>query len=47
MEANLDAQEAMLNLLYGTIKFGASDLHLKVGYPPFYRVAGQGGRIHA
>lgn len=30
----------MNNLLHTMAKFGASDLHLKVGYSPFYRVAG-------
>ncbi|MFQ5491786.1 MAG: type IV pilus twitching motility protein PilT [Phycisphaerae bacterium] len=36
----MEAKEMMLNLLNGMGKFDASDLHLKVGYPPYYRVAG-------
>ena len=36
----MDAKETILNLLNGMVRFGASDLHLKVGYPPYYRVAG-------
>jgi twitching motility protein PilT len=35
-----NARETMMGLLGGMTRFGASDLHLKVGYPPFYRVAG-------
>ena len=31
---------SMHQLLGGMAKFEASDLHLKVGYPPYYRVAG-------
>ena len=33
-------KELMFSLLNGTTRFGASDLHLKVGFPPYYRVAG-------
>ena len=33
-------EELIANLLAGMSKFEASDLHLKVGYPPYYRVAG-------
>ncbi|HUU83771.1 MAG TPA: ATPase, T2SS/T4P/T4SS family, partial [Phycisphaerae bacterium] len=36
----MDANETILNLLNGMGKFGASDLHLKIGYSPYYRVAG-------
>ncbi len=32
--------ELIQELLQGTAQFGASDLHLKVHYPPYYRVAG-------
>jgi len=32
--------ETMDKLLLAMEKFGASDLHLKVGYPPYFRVAG-------
>ncbi len=35
-----DSKEVMLSLLNGMGRFGASDLHLKVGYAPYYRVAG-------
>ncbi len=33
-------KETIDSLLAGMSKFGASDLHLKVGYAPFYRVTG-------
>ncbi len=33
-------KETIDNLLAGMGKFGASDLHIKVGYSPYYRVAG-------
>jgi twitching motility protein PilT len=33
-------RETIDNLLAGMTKFGASDLHIKVGYKPFYRVGG-------
>ncbi len=33
-------KETIDNLLAGMGKFGASDLHLKVGYAPYYRVTG-------
>lgn len=33
-------KETIENLLAGMSKFGASDLHLKVGYAPYYRVTG-------
>jgi twitching motility protein PilT len=33
-------KEFMSELLVGMGKFEASDLHLKVGYPPYYRVGG-------
>ncbi|MFH0983042.1 MAG: PilT/PilU family type 4a pilus ATPase [Planctomycetota bacterium] len=33
-------EELIAHLLAGTSKFGASDLHLKVGYAPYFRVAG-------
>ena len=36
----MDPKETVINLLNGMAKFGASDLHLKVGYSPYYRVAG-------
>ncbi|MCP4246112.1 MAG: PilT/PilU family type 4a pilus ATPase [bacterium] len=36
----MGSKELMFSLLNGTTRFGASDLHLKVGYPPYYRVAG-------
>ncbi len=32
--------ESLDKLLLAMEKYGASDLHLKVGYPPFFRVAG-------
>ncbi len=32
--------ESMDKLLLAMEKYGASDLHLKVGYPPYFRVAG-------
>jgi twitching motility protein PilT len=38
---NMTPKETIDNLLAGMTKFGASDLHIKVGYAPFYRVAGQ------
>ena len=38
--SQMSAKEMMLSLLHGTSRFGASDLHLKVGFPPYYRVAG-------
>jgi len=41
----MDAKETILNLLNGMVRFGASDLHLKVGYAPFYRVAGHLRRV--
>ena len=44
-ERPMDPQETMFNLLNGMAKFGASDLHLKVGYRPYYRVAGQLRRV--
>ena len=34
-------KEMIDNLLSSMTKFGASDLHIKVGYRPYYRVAGQ------
>lgn len=33
-------EQAILQLLAGTTQFEASDLHLKVNYPPYYRVGG-------
>jgi len=36
----------MQQLLAGTKQFDASDLHLKVGYAPFFRVVGQLRRAH-
>ncbi len=33
-------EECIQQLLDGTTKFGASDLHLKTHYPPYYRVGG-------
>lgn len=33
--------EAISELLAGMGQLGASDLHLKVGYPPYYRLAGR------
>ncbi len=41
MAASLDPKEAIHSLLSSMTKFGASDLHIKVGYPPYYRVGGQ------
>ena len=38
--------DAMQQLLAGTKQFDASDLHLKVGYAPFFRVVGQLRRAH-
>lgn len=35
-----NAQYTLDDLLNGMARFDASDLHLKVGYPPYYRVAG-------
>jgi len=37
----MSPRELIENLLAGMTKFGASDLHVKVGYKPFYRVTGQ------
>ena len=37
----MNPKETIENLLAGMSKFGASDLHVKVGYPPHYRVAGR------
>ncbi len=34
-------KEMIENLLASMTKFGASDLHMKVGYAPYYRVTGQ------
>lgn len=39
MQAN-NANYTLDDLLLGMARFDASDLHLKVGYPPYYRVAG-------
>jgi twitching motility protein PilT len=36
----MSPEETIANLLAGMTRFQASDLHLKVGYPPYYRVAG-------
>jgi len=36
----MSPKEVLFNLLNGMTRFGASDLHLKVGYPPYYRVTG-------
>ena len=36
----MDSKELIFSLLNTMGKFGASDLHLKVGYRPYYRVAG-------
>jgi len=36
----LSAKEAMQRLLAGMTQFDASDLHVKVGYSPYYRIAG-------
>jgi twitching motility protein PilT len=36
----LPPKEAIEKLLIGMTQLGASDLHLKVGYPPYYRVGG-------
>ncbi len=36
----MNPEEFITNLLVGMGKLEASDLHLKVGYPPYYRVAG-------
>ncbi len=38
--------EAMHQLLVGMKQFNASDLHLKCGYPPYFRVAGHLRRTH-
>lgn len=40
-----DPQELMFDLLEKMKGYEASDLHLKTGYPPFYRVAGALRRI--
>ncbi|MCK4658776.1 MAG: PilT/PilU family type 4a pilus ATPase [Phycisphaerae bacterium] len=38
-------EELIMNLLAGMSRFQASDLHLKVGYAPYYRVGGHLRRI--
>jgi twitching motility protein PilT len=40
MNESRNPQEFMNQLLAKMTEFGASDLHLKVGYPPYYRVGG-------
>lgn len=40
MQLPANPSETMQTLLNGTTQFLASDLHLKVGYAPFYRVGG-------
>lgn len=37
----LSAKETAERLFAGMTQHGASDLHIKVGYPPYYRIAGQ------
>ena len=39
-------KDAMEQLLLSMAQFEASDLHLKVGYPPFYRIAGGLRKTH-
>ena len=39
-DPTLSAKEAIERLLAGMTQHEASDLHVKVGYPPFYRIAG-------
>lgn len=41
----MSPQETMDHLLAGMTKYGASDLHIKVGYAPYYRVTGGLRRI--
>ena len=40
MSEQKNPQEFMNQLLAKMAEFAASDLHLKVGYAPYYRVAG-------
>ena len=39
-------KEAIEQLLMSMTQFDASDLHLKVGYSPYYRIAGQLRKTH-
>jgi len=39
-------KETMQNLLASMAQLGASDLHLKVGNAPYYRIAGQLRKVH-
>ncbi len=39
-ENQLPPKEAIQRLLAGMTQYDASDLHIKVGYPPFYRIGG-------
>ena len=39
-DSSLSPKEAIEKLLAGMAQLGASDLHLKAGYPPYYRVQG-------
>jgi twitching motility protein PilT len=45
MEKHYTPKEMMEKLLVGMSQLGASDLHLKVGQPPYYRVAGHLRRV--
>ncbi len=45
MERLPTPKEAAEKLLVSMTQLGASDLHLKVGYPPYYRVAGHLRRV--
>ncbi len=40
MNANMSPKETIESLLASMTRFGASDLHIKVGYAPYYRVTG-------
>ena len=41
MNPQVPPREMIQNLLASMTRFGASDLHIKVGYKPYYRVTGQ------
>lgn len=44
-DSHLSAKEAIDRLLAGMTQHDASDLHLKVGYPPHYRITGHLRRL--
>lgn len=46
-QSDVDPEQFMMQLLSGMAQFDSSDLHLKVGFAPYYRVAGQLRKIEA